>query len=353
MNSCTGRQKDKLRKEIIKLFKDHGFQITIEINLRKVDFLDVQLDLDNASFYPYRKPNDEPIFISKESNHPPHILKQIPQQTSKRLSGLSCNEEEFKKAVRSYKPILEKSGFKEPLIFTQQGQSQTRRNRKRKFLWYNPPFDLQVQTNLGKEFLKLIDKHFPRHHKLNKILNRNTVKISYSCLPNIGSLISSHNKKILRKIERTNERERNCNCMESENCPLNGECLTKALIYEGTVIPERGNPGRYIGLCEPAFKGRYSDHKTSCTYQRYETKTELSEFFWKNKKQGINSKLEFKIIDKRYPYRIGATKCDLCLCEKLLIMKEGKKVINTRDELVSKCKHAEKFLLRNYKDRTR
>ena len=48
-----------------------------------------------------------------------------------------------------------------------------------------------------KFFLSLIDKHFPPHHKLHKLFNRNNVKISYSCLPNIKSIINAHNRKVL------------------------------------------------------------------------------------------------------------------------------------------------------------
>ena len=35
------------------------------------------------------------------------------------------------------------------------------------------------------------DKHFPRNNLLNKMWNRNTIKISYSTMRNIGELIAS------------------------------------------------------------------------------------------------------------------------------------------------------------------
>ena len=35
---------------------------------------------------------------------------------------------------------------------------------------------------VAKIFLSLIDKHFPKNSKLCKIFNRNTIKVSYSCL---------------------------------------------------------------------------------------------------------------------------------------------------------------------------
>ena len=34
---------------------------------------------------------------------------------------------------------------------------------------------------VGDYFLELLDKHFPQQHKLRKILNKSTVKVSYSC----------------------------------------------------------------------------------------------------------------------------------------------------------------------------
>ena len=39
-------------------------------------------------------------------------------------------------------------------------------------------------------------------------------------------------------------------------------------------------------------------------------------------------------------------KCDLCLCEKLLIARANPaSLLNKRDELVSKCRHMNKFTL--------
>ena len=60
----------------------------------------------------------------------------------------------------------------------------------------NPPFSQAVSTNVVNRFLDLLDKHFPQNNQLHKIFNRNTVKVSYSCAPNVGSIIKSHNKKV-------------------------------------------------------------------------------------------------------------------------------------------------------------
>ena len=36
--------------------------------------------------------------------------------------------------------------------------------------------------NIGKIFIRLINRHFPKFHRLHKIFNRNTVKVSYRCM---------------------------------------------------------------------------------------------------------------------------------------------------------------------------
>ena len=70
------------------------------------DFLDVTLDLSDGSYRPYRKPNDTPVYINADSNHPPSILKHIPKMVEKRLQNISCNEDVFDKAKPLYEEAL-------------------------------------------------------------------------------------------------------------------------------------------------------------------------------------------------------------------------------------------------------
>ena len=93
----------------------------------------------------------------------------------------------------------------------------------RKVIWFSPPYSLNVKTNIGKVFLKLVRKRFPRSDKLSKIFNLNTIKISYSSMPNVKNLIKQHNSKILNKDR--DKIQRPCNCRIKEICPLNDKCL--------------------------------------------------------------------------------------------------------------------------------
>ena len=41
---------------------------------------------------------------------------------------------------------------------------------------YNPPYCSRININLGKEFLRLVDKYFPDNHCYRKIFNRKLFK---------------------------------------------------------------------------------------------------------------------------------------------------------------------------------
>ena len=75
LRNLSGREVESLRKRIIKIFKDCGLKITTKINLKTVDFLDVCFEFVNNTCQPFRKPNNEPLYIHKQSNYPPNILK--------------------------------------------------------------------------------------------------------------------------------------------------------------------------------------------------------------------------------------------------------------------------------------
>ena len=78
---------------------------------------------------------------------------------------------------------------------------------------------MSVKTNVGKIYFKLLRKHFPSSHTMYAIFNTNTVKISCSCFPNIGSIISSHNEKILY----SDNTEYGCNCNDKSKYPLDNK----------------------------------------------------------------------------------------------------------------------------------
>jgi hypothetical protein len=95
IKSKSARLPDKTRKELHKIFEQFELKITAEINLNVVNFLDVTFDLNNANHKPYRKPNDDPLYINRHSNHPPSITRQLSTAINKRIALLSSDEQTF------------------------------------------------------------------------------------------------------------------------------------------------------------------------------------------------------------------------------------------------------------------
>ena len=86
-------------------------KIDLNCNLDSVDFLNVNLNLKEGVYKPYRKPNNEILYVSKKSNHPPTVVKNIPKSIGTMLSTLSSNKEICVKASGDYMEALLKSGY--------------------------------------------------------------------------------------------------------------------------------------------------------------------------------------------------------------------------------------------------
>ena len=218
-STLTPRQNENIKKKICKIFNDEGLKITIEANVKVVDFLDITLDINRDIFKPYMKPNNIPLYIHKEGSHPPSILKNVPHSVNDRLSRISANEQLFDEAAPPYQKALEDSGYAYKLKYSPP-EIRGRKNRPRKIIYFNPPFSLNVKTNVGGRFLQIIRQCFPKGHPLHKIFNMNTVKVSYSCMPNMTRVIAGHNARLLDQSTFTIARS-NCMCQEDRDvCPV-------------------------------------------------------------------------------------------------------------------------------------
>ena len=171
----VGPESERIKKNI-RIFKDLDLQITIKSNLKMVNYLDVTLDLKTEKYYPYKKPNDELLYINRHSNHPPNIVKHLPESIVNRLSALSYDEEVFNKAKTPYQNALKSCGYDEELVYTENN-------------WFNPLYSKNVETNIGRSFLNQVKRHFPSNHKYHKLFNKNNVKVSYRCMSNMENKI--------------------------------------------------------------------------------------------------------------------------------------------------------------------
>ena len=345
----SGPELSSLEKNLIRLFKQEDLSITVETNIRKTDYLDVAFDLQNDLHKPFRKENDSPLYINIHSNHPPTIIKQIPKNIEKRLSYLSSNKAIFEEQKPIYEEALRKSGYKSKLEYQETPNIKPKRVRRRKIIWFNPPFSLNVKTDLGAKFIALIIKHFPKGSKLNKYFNRSTIKLSYSTTSNVKRHIDKHNSRALSDNEVQNQ-ERTCDCKNLQviPCPLNGECLQKSVVYQADI--KHDNIVRtYYGMTKNKFKTRYNQPNSSLNNEDYRSATKLSSYAWKLKDKNKAYSIDWSIKATGVPYQPGSKICDLCLVEKTVIaLADPQTTLNSRNEILFKCKHKINFSLSKF-----
>ena len=350
-----GPAADRARKEVIKLFNDEQLKITTEANLERVDFLDIVLDLRRNKTKPYIKPNAGTKYISTESSHPPAIKKSIPSNVAKRLSRISSNREEFQQEVQYYQAAIDKSGYKENLEYIpeesiderQENINKKNQRKAREVIFFNPPWSNNVRTNIGRKFLGLIKKHFPKSNPLYKLFNTKKVKVSYRTTSNMGSLIRSHNNKVLSRREE-GIKEHGCNCRVGEEwCPMRGECLEPSMIYKAEVVSGKGKR-HYYGQTDRTFKERFYGHSSDLRHPSKAKSTSLSTYVWKIRNEGEDPTISWSKVKNARSYNPGNKNCNMCLEEKTTIARDKtKEMLNKRSELMYKCLHKQRYLLEN------
>ena len=114
-------------------------------------------------------------------------------------------------------------------------------------------------------------------------------------------------------------------------CPLDGEWLTKGVVYEVKVIVDgAGNDMIYIGSASTTFKNRYGNHNASLRREKKQKSTKLSKHVWELKQSGVEYQ---RILCRAKEYSTLSKRCNLCLTEELFIMTARKEThLNSRTD---------------------
>ena len=228
------------------------------------------------------------------------------------------------------------------LSLHQLSTSHVKWKRHRNIIWLNPSYSHTIITNLAKKFLQLIHLQFPPLNKFHKIFNSNNVKVSYYCTQNVGNIIKSNNKKLIKS---SNHHEQPCNCGEKDDCPLEGKCRTKNIIYKCIVSTSGHTDKVYLETAEGDSKKRYYNHISSFKNKTQMNKTTFAKYIWEQKQRhNITPTLKWYIVKSVLSYSNITKSCMLCLHEKFEILNYPNQdyLLNKRSELVSKCRHINK-----------
>ena len=267
--NISGPQEEKIKKHFQNIFRRNNSNIIVKCNLKKVNYLDVTLNLSDGSSKPFHKPNSEINYIYRESNHPPSIIKQLPLSVESRLSKLSSDKNVFTQAASVYQEALKRAGYNHKLKYKNSDRYNSNNNNNQdncnsndtkndnnynnnKFKsnhddnWYNNDdnnnkdnfdsyenkdsndnnnnkveFNINVNRGNNNNNNNYNSNSNDNRDKIknkdtttaatNNCFNRNNIKVSYSCMPNIKWAINSHNRKILHPP--VNNQTRTCNCI--------------------------------------------------------------------------------------------------------------------------------------------
>ena len=102
------------------------------------------------------------------------------------------------------------------------------------------------------------------------------------------------------------------------------------------------------GSTKGKFKKRYDKHNYDFRHRAQRKATELSKLIWDLKDANTEYTIIWDIVTKAQPYVGGSKRCNLCLSEKLAIARSTHPgMLNSRSEIVSKCRHMNNFILKD------
>ena len=159
-------------------------------------------------------------------------------------------------------------------------------------------------------------------------------------------------KRAKKLLSSEKDEDRTCNCRgRNVVCPFNGQCLDENLVYNCKIEEDNNDEVReYIGATSDTMKGRINGHNTTFRYSNLRTKSALAGHVWNLKDANKGFRLIWGKEMNAQSYLPEMGYCNLCLCEKYLILKNHKdrKLVNKRREIFNKCRHRNKFLLRKH-----
>ena len=184
-------------------------------------------------------------------------------------------------------------------------------------------------------------KHFPPGDKLHKILNKNSVKLSYSCMSNLKATIDGHNETVLQNTPPP--KAKLCNCLKKQNCPIRGACLTESVLYDAKISCTTKKRIYETTLKKCDARNR----KKSFNTEKDKNDTKLSTEYWKLANKKLHPGISWSIKDKYKSYNPNSRRCSLCLNEKLEIVDDPDEILlKKRSEVISQCRHRNKYKLK-------
>lgn len=91
--------------------------------------------------------------------------------------------------------------------------------------------------------------------------------------------IDNHNIKLFNIIKNEQNKFR-CNYRIKSECPVEGNCMVKDLVYVAKVQNSVNEESLYIGASKNKWQKRYYKHRLSSKHKKYENPKAQSAYYW-------------------------------------------------------------------------
>ena len=132
--------------------------------------------------------------------------------------------------------------------------------------------------------------------------------------------------------------------------PTKCECQQDGVVYQAVVERQDNKKIQsYIRITEGPFKLRYDNHNNTFRKAKHKNSTSLNKYIWDLKDNDIKFSIKYRVIKRCKAYKSSSKRCNLCLHEKFLIIcRPELGTLNSRNELISACRHRKKHSPANF-----
>ena len=163
---------------------------------------------------------------------------------------------------KSSRKIRLKANFEVSLVKQKRQQQQTK--QKTNFIWFDPPFSVNVNTKVGYYFLNLIRKHFPPRHRLfNVTPSKQLIATCQILKPKYTNITNTFQKNLSKNMQIPSS----ATVQIKSSTLLNGQCLAESIAYQANIrVTILGYKEKVdLGTLETTFKVSYANHKKLLT----------------------------------------------------------------------------------------
>ena len=136
LKNTRGPAAEELNQKFQKLFKEKDLGIIVQCNLKITNYLDITLNLNDRSYHPYRKPNEETNYIHINSDHPPSIIKRNSTSNWKKTLNFVIIKKYFSRVSCLLWKTSKNSGYKTKLQYQQPKENNQNKKRKKNVILF-------------------------------------------------------------------------------------------------------------------------------------------------------------------------------------------------------------------------